>query len=402
MIKRAYYFFRNQGFIKTTKKVLKKIKIKAVRLPNICREYFKRKKSIDFLKKKTNNKNIYVIIPCMDWYGSMFQRTHQMATVLSTMEKTIVFFVSDQFYHDNFCFFEQLSETLYLYSIRMTSSLNKILYGSTRITVIMTWTRHFDLSNKLRYDKLIYEYADELQLLYYYDSKMEEKHREMTRKADLTVATADKLYNQAFPYAKKLILNPNAADYNFFQTHRGCPVNPLIFDIIKQYSCVIGYYGALAKWFDYDLILEVATKRQNWLFILIGLDFDGTISIIKKANLPNVVYIEPRPYHELPSFVSGFDIQIIPFIVNDITESVSPVKLFEYMASQKPILSSDMPECRKYESVFRYFNAEDFEKKISHLMGNRDNLDYLALLDKEALENTWQARVNHILAELEG
>ena len=70
------------------------------------------------------------------------------------------------------------------------------------------------------------------------------------------------------------------------------------------------------------------------------------------------------------------------------------------MASKKPILTSDMPECKKYKSVVCYTDSNDFERKVIELLDKRGSPEYLAFLEKEASENTWQVRVEQMLEGL--
>jgi len=403
LVKKGIQYFRHYGAISTIKQVFDKCFRDISLIPSAVAEQVTKKKYIENLHSNAKDKEVYIMIPCIDWNIPLYQRPHQLATALASRKDSFVLFVSDLYRYDNFCFSKKISDTLYLYSPRMVSNLDEILKDSKSVTVIMCWTRHYSLLNSFKYDKLVYEYIDELQLFYYYNQEMEDIHSALMKKADLTVATASELYEKARPIAKKLILNPNAGDYDFFHGERDCDINARIASVIKDYDCVFGYYGCLASWFDYDVVIEVAKKRKEWLFVLVGYDFDGTLSRLVDANLPNITHIEAQPYKNLTSFVSGFDIQIIPFVLNDITASTSPVKLFEYMASGKPILTSDMIECRKYDSVIIYKDgAEDFEKKAEQLIKLKTDAQYLALLDKEARENTWQTRVEQILSELRG
>ena len=88
---------------------------------------------------------------------------------------------------------------------------------------------------------------------------------------------------------------------------------------------------------------------------------------------------------------------MIPFVLNDITASTSPVKLFEYMALGKPIITTDMIECRKYKSVLIGKNQEDFIKKIDIAYGKRNDKKYIELLKKEAKENDWSNKAKVII-----
>ena len=91
----------------------------------------------------------------------------------------------------------------------------------------------------------------------------------------------------------------------------------------------------------------------------------------------------------------------IPFVLNEITEATSPVKLFEYMAAGKPIITSDMNECRNYDSVHIYKDAESFTALARLALIERSSEEYTELLKKEATANTWRSRAKAVLEELQ-
>jgi glycosyltransferase involved in cell wall biosynthesis len=88
-------------------------------------------------------------------------------------------------------------------------------------------------------------------------------------------------------------------------------------------------------------------------------------------------------------------------VINDITESTSPIKLFEYMAMGKPIVTTNMPECRKYQSVLIGKNHEEFIKKIDEALSLRDDREYKNILKKEAKANSWESKAK-VIAEMLG
>jgi teichuronic acid biosynthesis glycosyltransferase TuaH len=400
IIGKATLYLKKYGINKTIAKILEKIGRDFKKFPNALLEQYLSDKIIKQLHNLAKNKDVYVMIPCIDWHIPLFQRPHQIAIELSKRENSFVLFLPDQYRYDNFAGTYKINDNLWLYSIRLKKKLNEVLEEANSVVTFMCWTRQYDLLQFFRYDKLIYEYIDDLTLFYYYTDEMDQIHKKLMQKADLTVCTATKLLNNALPVAQKAILCENAGDYEFFHKNKSCEINPLICDEVKKYSCVIGYYGCLAYWFDYETILEVAQKRPDWLFLFIGHDFDGTLTRLDILNHNNILLIPAQPYKNLPSFVSAFDIETIPFLLNEVTEATSPVKLFEYMASSKPIITSVLPECKKYQSILLYDDAESFILQVEKAIGFKPDDLYYSVLEKEALENTWQIRVEKILNNL--
>ena len=398
IIKKGFLYLKKEGIFPAIKKTFEKCLRKARQFPFRIIGCVTAPDRIKDLQVSVKDKTVFLLVPGIDWNIPLFQRPHQIAVELSKREDVFVFFLPDQYKYDLLSFDKKVNDRLYLLSLFMVKHIDKILSGCREVVIMMTWTRHIDILSKIRHDILIYDYVDEINLFYYYDKQMEYGHRFLMQNANFTLATSDRLYAKAKDCAKKALLCENAGDYAFFSNIAGCETNPLIADTVIKYDAVIGYYGCLAYWFDYETVLLAAERQTNWLFVLVGHDFDGTGACLLKSKLSNILYIQAQPYKELPSFLKAFDIAIVPFLINEITNAVSPVKIFEYMAAGKPVLSSDMPECRKYASVYRYHNVDDFIDMARLLIDKRGDAEYTALLNKEAKENTWESRVNAIIA----
>lgn len=401
-IQKALLFYKKEGLKNTLVRTAQKLREILLRLPGRILERLFADRYIRQVAQHAKDKDVFILIPCIDWNIPIFQRPHQIAVTLTKQPNAHVFFVSDQYRYDNFAGISPVSSQLDLVSWRFVHRLTDALRSAKHITVFMSWPRQAQLLEYIPYDQLVYEYIDDLSLFYYYTDELKAKHYDLIREADLTVCTAQSLYEDALPLAKKALLSPNAGDYAFFHGNRNCPVEATLQEKIKPYSCVLGYYGCLASWFDYEMIMEVAKRRPDWCFVLVGYCFDDTVSILQEANLKNIILYPAQPYKNLPAFVSGFDLEIIPFVINEITKATSPVKLFEYMASGKPILTSAMPECLSYRSVTTYRDAGDFIEKAEMLLTLRDDPVYRTVMDQEAKDNTWDSRVEKILHTLNG
>lgn len=402
LVKKALLFYKKEGLRNTANRVGQKCWELMSHSPNVVKEKLFLDKYLNQIESKVSGKQLYIVIPCIDWNIPLFQRPHQIALSLARQENSHVLFVSDEYRYDNFDGVSAINENLDLVSWRIVDKIAPAIEKASNICVFMSWPRQAHLLKHIPYDKLVYEYIDDISLFYYYTEEMKATHYQLIGEADLTVCTARALYEEAKKTARKAILSPNAGDYDFFHDNRECMMEPTLGEKIEKYNCVLGYYGCLASWFDYDLVIEVAKKRPDWCFVLVGYCFDGTVSRLQEAAIPNIILYPAQPYKKLPSFVVGFDIQTIPFVLNDITNATSPVKLFEYMASGKPILTSAMPECLQYRSVAIYSDADDFIAKTERLLQDRNNPEFIMDMDCEAKENTWDARVEQILRAANG
>lgn len=352
------------------------------------------------LKLATRNKDIIVFPPTIDWHMPLYQRPQQLAGAYSRKKNVAVIYITQNLKHDHVAVAEKINNNLWIISESYAKRLPELTQNANSVALSISWTLNKHYLDIVKPDKVIYEYIDELEIFGGYGPQMEEDHLRFLKEADVTVCTATKLYNQAAHLAKNPILSPNAGDYEFFAKTDSYEINPLIRDIIKPYKCVIGYYGALANWFDYEMVKTVAALHPEWLFLLVGVDYDGTIHKSGVLDFENIVYIPPQPYTELPTFLKAFDVASIPFVINEITLSTSPVKLFEYMAGGKPIIASKMPECLKYESVKTYETVEEFCRIIETYQNMERDDEYWNVLEKDALDNTWDARTDEIIQAL--
>ncbi|MGL5244260.1 MAG: glycosyltransferase, partial [Sarcina sp.] len=118
--------------------------------------------------------------------------------------------------------------------------------------------------------------------------------------------------------------------------------------------------------------------------------------------LDNVHYLGIVPYEKLKSYSCCFDVCLVPFIKNDITDSTSPVKIFEYMALGKPIVTTDINECKLYKSCKIAYNDDQFIQEIDYAIRVLANDErYKKILAKEAEENTWRHRAKEIKNAME-
>lgn len=353
------------------------------------------------LADRLKGQTVMVFTPSVEW-NFLFQRAQQMASCYAKQATVSVLFLTTQQHYDHFIAVKEISDGIFLVNASMASRIDAVTQQSKQVVSCVYNISSVDLLNCYHSDQIEYEYVDDLSVTVSQAESLEHKlqiHQKLLEEADLTVATAQKLYEEALPVSKKTILAPNAADYTFFS--QKAEMHAKLRDIRSRYDCVLEYYGALASWFDYDLVYRVAERNPNWVWVLIGKKIDNDMERARIETLPNVVYIPAVPYPELPSYIAGSDILTIPFVLNNITESTSPVKLFEYMASKKPIITSDMNECRKYASVHIYHDADSFERLVRQSLEERHDPGYLALLEREAKENTWDSRALQILQALQ-
>ena len=215
----------------------------------------------------------------------------------------------------------------------------------------------------------------------------------LVQACDLLVVTAQRLFEKWQSYGRPLTLARNAADYDFFTQH--CVPNDLLPEIRNP---VVGYYGAIGDWFDIELMTQVAAKRPQYTFVLIGGVFDVNVAALEA--LPNVRLLGHQPYESMPKYLYHFDACIIPFKLNAITEATDPVKLYEYLSGGKPVVSIALPELETYrEYLYLASDQKDFLAKLDAALAE-DNLELADSRKELVREHTWESRYKQIESDL--
>ncbi|GGG01097.1 hypothetical protein GCM10010912_52390 [Paenibacillus albidus] len=240
---------------------------------------------------------------------------------------------------------------------------------------------------------IVYEYIDEItpQITGNIPKFVFERHDYILKNLTISiVATADKLFDQIKPFRNQnMELITNGVDYDHWNLDRVTTEPPEdIREIVSMEKIIIGYHGALAQWIDFEMLKKLA-ENENYILLLIGYEHDGSLRESGLLECDNVHYIGSKPYAQLSQYAVFYDIAILPFLLNDITKSVSPVKIFEYMALNKPIVTYALPECLKYKSCLIAHSPDQFIEFVDQAISLRTDENYCSLLTKEALENTW-------------
>lgn len=219
-------------------------------------------------------------------------------------------------------------------------------------------------------------------------------------KPAVVLASADKLYREAAELVgkDKVLLSKNAvnvADFDFHTHHYATPPAGLKSSITKHRP-IIGYYGAISPWLDYDLIHYAAQQRPQYDFAYIGVDYQNSL---KKLNtkISNISYLGPKEYLELPKYSAHFDCAIIPFNTGEIAKGTSPVKLFEFMAMGLPTVGTkDLRECKGYKHVYLSKDYEDFVKLLDRAVAEKQDAAAREELFAQSEANSWAKRAEDI------
>ncbi len=222
--------------------------------------------------------------------------------------------------------------------------------------------------NYIKYSKLVFDMADDLSAYRkilkqrIYRTSCVEK---LVHKADQMIVTSSTLLEKYKSSTSNCICIQNGFDSSLFNGSR-FPV-PVDMKCIKP--PIIGFVGVMFSHLDYDLIHYVVRNHPDKSFVMVGpTEESGKDGVAKIINLPNVYFLGRKERHLIPQYVSNFDLCINPFKIDDVSKSVSPLKVYEYLACGKPVVSTYMKglsEDGAGEYVYFVNDREGFAKKIT-------------------------------------
>lgn len=162
-------------------------------------------------------------------------------------------------------------------------------------------------------------------------------------------------------------------------------------------SPIIGYFGLFDKRSDQDILEAILAKHPDWSVVIIG---NTQISLERLSKYPNFYLLDPVSYEELPAYVSFFQVCILPYVRNTLTDNINPLKLKEYLATEKPVIATALPEVVKFKSwVCVAKNADDFVLKTELILQSPppDAKTLASLLGPES----WQAKAEQLSTWIE-
>jgi len=215
-----------------------------------------------------------------------------------------------------------------------------------------------------------------------------DREMRVVQEADITFVTSDTLKHRREEIARRLALIPNGIPEFFFERH------PIGTDPIDQIPCPrIGYLGNIFVLLDYELLQEICVRRPDWQMVFVG-PIQKEALVQNLRGLPNAHFVGPRPHEELPAILQRFDVGLMPFLINDFTRPLTPLKLYEYLAAGVPVVSTDLPNLDSFRSLIRLVPNEvaAFEAAIARELAE-DRAVTAARLREAARAFTWP-RIN--------
>ena len=223
---------------------------------------------------------------------------------------------------------------------------------------------------------------------------LKKREASLLEKADVIFYGSKTLMDDRSAYAYKSHHFPTGVDTEHFSRSMSL-TNPVPADIANLKRPILGYWGAVDQRIDYAVLEHCARQRPNWSIVLMG----PMVTISKRdisifLDLPNVHWLGPKTYGDLPEYARIFDICMLPFKRTDEGKYLNPTKTLEYLATGKPVISTSIPEIEHFfsDTVSIAYNAFDFIVKSEELLAYDNNVQREKRLTK-AKGNSWEAMV---------
>jgi len=257
----------------------------------------------------------------------------------------------------------------------------------------ITWTfvpASSDVAGTLGERAVIYHCVDEFSEFTGTDkAAILDMERRLMEKSRCVIVSSDRLYATKNRHNPNTFLVTHGVDIDHFR--KACDPKTVVPEQMQALKGpVIGFFGLIADWVDLELIKFLAESRPQWNVAMIG-KIDTDISMFNGVS--NVHFLGQKSYEELPAYTKGFDVAILPFVMNELTLAANPLKLREYLAAGLPVVASAIPEAEKLKPALRTANGkQEFLTQIENIIATGNTgpqLSISIMMDPES----WDARV---------
>lgn len=198
----------------------------------------------------------------------------------------------------------------------------------------------FSWSDHLSPEMIVYDCMDELSAFKFAPVELKKKEVELIGLADVIFTGGRSLFEAKKHLHQNIFCFPSSIDKDHFSLARTMDIEPDDQKAIPKPR--LGFFGVIDERLDIDLIEKLSGLRPDWHIVLVG-----PVIKIDPATLPqrqNIHYLGSKDYKELPAYLSGWDIALLPFAKNESTQFISPTKTPEYLAGGKPVISTSITD----------------------------------------------------------
>lgn len=256
-------------------------------------------------------------------------------------------------------------------------------------------------TSELKPKAIVYDCMDELSLFKFAPPELIKNEARLFQKANVVFTGGQSLYEAKRRQHKNVWAFPSSIDVAHFKQARSINESPS--DQSATPSPILGYIGVIDERIDIELIREIAEKRPEWQIIMIG-----PVVKIDEKDLPhneNIHYLGMKDYKDLPRYISGWDVALMPFAINDSTKFISPTKTPEYLAAGKPVISTAIRDVvRSYgeQNLVAIAGTSDEFIKAAEAALREDRTEKMKEVDKFLMQTSWDKtfrRMSDLISE---
>ena len=281
------------------------------------------------------------------------------------------------------------------------ASLRGTLVAWYYTPMMLPFSRHIEA------DVTVFDAMDELSKFKFAPVKLLDLEQELIDRADVVFTGGSSLYEAKKDRHDNIHCFPSSVDRAHF-----CKARARLFDPADQEDLPrprLGFYGVIDERFDTELLDKVAAMRPDWSFVMVG-----PVVKIAPDDLPrrhNIYYLGGKTYDQLPSYLAGWEVALMPFAMNESTQFISPTKTPEYLAGGRPVVSTPIKDVVRHyghlEGVKIASTPEEFVAACEEAIGlsrNRESgwLAEADLMLSAASWDTTQARMSGLIADVLG
>ena len=267
--------------------------------------------------------------------------------------------------------------------------------------MMLPFSRHID------FDVTVYDAMDELSKFKFAPAKLIENEAELLMRADVVFTGGSSLYEAKKDRHDSVHCFPSSVDRAHFFKARAELFDPADQEDLPRPR--LGFYGVIDERFDIELLDRIAEMRPHWSFVMVG-----PVVKISEEDLPkrpNIHYLGSKTYEQLPYYLAGWDVALMPFAMNESTQFISPTKTPEYLAGGKPVVSTPIKDVVRHyghlEGVKIASTPEEFVEACDAALELSRNPEsgWLAEADLMLSATSWdttQARMAGLIDEVLG
>jgi glycosyltransferase involved in cell wall biosynthesis len=269
-------------------------------------------------------------------------------------------------------------------------------YGFSRYTLMTTYPAAAEVFQEMGGVRRVYYCPDEYttwpELEYLPVLAME---RMLLGAVDTIVTTSRALFEAKSSLHPHVIYLPHAVDVEHF-AKTADPSTPIPDDVKRLPRPIIGFHGLIRNLIDLDIINTIARSRPAWSVVMVG---PTSADVPSLPRQPNIHYLGERPYDQIPAYLRAFDACLMPYRLVAASIYTNPVKLREYLAAGKPIVSTRIPEALHFgDLLYIADSADEFVLQIEQCLSEDPSLPARRMSSMRS--QTWAARAAELAAVL--